>query len=59
MKITAPDRSDVLLVLGLVVVTAGVWMIHRPAAVILAGLCLVGFGVVADLLPRNVNRERN
>lgn len=35
------DRSDLFLVLGGLIICVGVWMIYKPAAVILLGLMFI------------------
>lgn len=39
-----PDIWDVLVLAGLLVFLAGVWLIYIPAALIAGGVILVGFG---------------
>ncbi len=45
------DASDVLMVLGAVLIIAGVAVVYWPAAITLAGIALVAFGVLLDSAP--------
>lgn len=40
--------DDLLYLVGAAVVGAGVWMIYPPAAVVFAGLVIIGLGVVVS-----------
>jgi hypothetical protein len=40
LKRWMPDLSDVFVVLGCALVVAGVWQVHRPSALVVAGMLM-------------------
>lgn len=55
---TKPDSTDFIAALGLVLVVAGIAMIHRPAAVISAGLLLFAYAWLASRIKPKANSRQ-
>jgi len=43
------DIYDVLILLGLFIIVAGVWLIYVPAGLIAAGIALAAWSVLKDI----------
>ena len=43
------DIYDMLILLGLLAVVAGVWLVYLPAGLIVAGISLVAWSVLKDV----------
>lgn len=53
-----PDHlRDAALLLGAVLISAGVWLIYAPAGLIAAGIWLIVFAVLDGFDDRNDNNE--
>lgn len=49
MKAWVPSSGDVLIVLGLLTVSAGAWHVFPPAGLMVAGAGLCGLGILRIL----------
>lgn len=51
------DIDDVLVVLGVGLVSWGIWMIYRPAALIAVGLMCLSLGLLGSRLRRRRGKD--
>ena len=53
MKRWLPDLTDTLIILGCASVVSGVWLVHRPAALVVAGLLLCILALIGGTYGRS------
>jgi hypothetical protein len=53
-----PDLYDLIVILGLIVAIAGIWMLSRPWALIIGGLGFMLLGVIGAVRKAELKRGK-